>query len=386
MYDIIIKKNLQTQEIMILENGLLTEHIMQNEENENIEGNIYLGIVKNVLPGMQAAFVDIGENKNTFIHLKDILPKVDETIENKRKENKNINEIVRNGMNLLVQVKRSESNKKGAKVSTHISLSGKYVVIMPEVNFVTVSQKIENAAEAEKLKNMVKSLLPKNMGAIIRTAAVGATEKELKDDIDDLNNKWNIILKKSKAQNNAPKLLFKGNDAIDRVLYDFAGKKMQCITVNDQTLYSDIIKRTEKFKNVEVKYDENAGNSFDITKQLEDIENRKIWLKCGGFITIDKTEALTAIDVNSGKYIGNKDLEQTVYTVNKEATIEIAKQLKLRDIGGIVIIDYIDMYDKKDKDDIEQLLKEELKKDRSKTQILGFTKLNLLEMTRKHIN
>ncbi len=333
MYDIIVKKNAKTQEIMILEDDILTEYINQDENNENIEGNIYLGKVKNVLPGMQAAFVDIGENKNTFIHLKDILPKVDEAIENKKDVNININDVVKNGMNLLVQVKRSESNKKGAKVSTHISLSGKYVVVMPGVNFVTVSQKIEDPDEALKLKKIVKNLLPDNMGAIIRTAAMGRTEKELKNDIDYLSNKWDTILKKSKDVSNYPKLLFRGNDTIDRVLLDLAGKKIKSIMVNDKATYSSILKKIEHFESIQVKYDENAGNTSQITKQLENIENRKIWLDCGGFITIDKTEALTAIDVNSGKYTGGKDLEATVYTVNKEATVEIARQLKLRDIG-----------------------------------------------------
>ncbi len=172
MYDIIIKKNEENQEYLLLENGILVERIIQGQNQENIEGNIYLGKVQNVLQGMQAAFVNIGENKNTFIHLKDILPKRDETIKQNAIPNVNIKEVIKPGMPILVQVKRSESNKKGARVSTHICLSGNYVVLMPNTNIITVSQKIASLEECKRLKETIKNVLPEDMGAIIRTSAM----------------------------------------------------------------------------------------------------------------------------------------------------------------------------------------------------------------------
>lgn len=386
MYDIIIRKNKEQQELLLIENGILVERMVQEEAQENIEGNIYLGKVQNVLPGMQAAFVHIGENKNTFIHLKDILPKVDEKSGEKIDNTINIKEIVKPDMPILVQVKRAESNRKGAKVSTHISLSGKYIVLMPNTNFITISQKIENVVECERLKKEVKELLPKETGAIIRTSAMGKKKEELQQDVENLLADWAEIAQKVEKAKEIPTLLYKGNSMIKRMLIDLTDKKIGRIIVNDKATYAEVMELLKQTKDIPVQLEKKDCYNEEIEKQIEESQKRKIWLKCGGFITIDKTEALVAIDVNSGKYIGEKSLEQTIYTVNKEATIEIAKQLKLRDIGGIVIIDYIDMHEEKNKEKIEQLLKEELKKDRSKTQVLGFTKLNLLEMTRKHMS
>lgn len=383
MYDIIINGNKDKKEIYLLENGILVECI---KEQKNIEGNIYLGKVQNVLPGMQAAFVNIGEDKNTFIHLKDILPKIDET-KQKPATNVNIKEIIKPGMKILVQVKRAECNKKGARVSTHISITGKYAVIMPNTNIITVSQKIEEKEEITRLKQIITKLLPENTGAIIRTLAKDKKEEELKEDVENSIKKWNEIEKLSQKSKEVPSLIYESDNTISRILVDINSKQIGNIIVNNKATYEELIDIANKIKidsqkiKLEKTYDE-----YNLEEQIEKIQNRKIWLKCGGFITIDKTEALTAIDVNSGKYVGNKNLEQTVFTVNKEATIEIAKQLKLRDIGGIIIIDYIDMTENENKEKIESILKEELKKDRSKTQVIGFTKLNLLEMTRKHIN
>lgn len=186
-----------------------------------------------------------------------------------------------------------------------------------------------------------------------------------------------------------PKVVYQGQSFIEKLLIDLVDKDIERIVTNDKAVAQEVKKVIKQFKEdrikVELKENENIFDTYDIEQQLEKTTHRKIWLRCGGFITIDKTEALTAIDVNSGKYIGSKDLEQTVFKVNKEASEEIAKQLRLRDIGGIIIIDYIDMSDEKHKREIIEVLEENFKKDRSKTQIVGFSKLNLLEMTRKHM-
>lgn len=381
--------------VALIENGKLIEKYEETDARKRLEGNIYIGRVENVLLGMQAAFVNIGEDKNTFIHIRDIIPKVSNETGNKNEElsKHNIKNYVRVGMPILVQVNRDSTNKKGARVSTNISLSGRFVVIMPNAEFITVSQKIENEKEAKRLKELVSKYIPENYGVIIRTASQGKSAKEIENDIKKVIEKWNKIkesyVNEKDNINFKPQLLYKNDGLISKILLDVIDNNVEKIWVNDKEEYNKILKYVQETNNdkkikVELK-EKDLITMYDLDDQLEQIKNRKIWLKCGGFITIDKTEALTAIDVNSGKYVGNKDLEQTVLKVNKEATIEIAKQLRLRDIGGIIIIDYIDMEKKESKEIIENTLKENLKKDRSKTQVIGFTPLNLLEMTRKHI-
>lgn len=375
--------------IILLENGIMLEKYNENVDNHRLEGNIYLGKVQNVLKGMQAAFVDIGEEKNTFIHLKDILEKVDEKQEdiNQVIQRQDIKEVIKPGDLLIVQIKRDGTNRKGARVSTHLNLPGRYCVLMPKTPFITVSQKIEKEEERTRLTKIVEQALPDDCGAIIRTSALGKQEEEIQKDINSLYLLWEEIEQKAQQQLKAPVLLKRSYGMIQKILIDLVDQNIDKITVNSKQEYQAIAKLVKEMKEpikVELQ-EENLLEIHDIKKQIEKLENRKIWLKCGGFITIDKTEALTAIDVNSGKYTGNQDLEHTVFEVNKEASVEIAKQLRLRDIGGIIIIDYIDMQEEENKEKIIQILKENLKKDRSKTQIVGFSKLNLLEMTRKHM-
>ncbi len=389
MLELIIKRTQKERKIALVENGKLIEYYEETEKDNKNEGNIYIGVAKDIVKGMQVAFVDIGVEKNSLIHLKDILEKKDEKIE-KIDLQQEISKYIKPNQKLLVQIKKDSNEKKGARISTHINLPGKYIVLMPNTNIITVSQKIENAEEQERLIKIVKENVTKGNGAIIRTSAKGKGQ-EVVEDIKKLEAKWNNILQTSeKEKENAPKLLYKSEDTVGKMLMDLTDKSLSKVMVNDSTDYNEIsrIKNENKeYKNLQiiVKGEESIFDIYDLEQQIKKIENRKIWLKCGGFITIDKTEALTAIDVNTGKYTGNKTMEDTVFKVNKEATIEIAKQLRLRDIGGIVIIDYIDMQKEGDKKQIEELLKEELKKDRSKTQVEGFTKLDLMEMTRKHI-
>ena len=240
MYDIIIKESKEKQEILLLENGFLTERILADKSQENIEGNIYIGKVKNVLPGLQAAFVDIGENKNTFIHLKDVLPKVDEANEQYDEKNINIKDVVKPGSMLLVQVRRTESNKKGARVSTHISLSGKYIVLMPNADFITVSQKIEDADECKRLKDILKELLPEKMGAIIRTSAENKPKETLQEDVEKLVKIWKKIEKKAKNSKDVPCLIYEGNDSIKRIFNDLVEKEIRNIVVNNNETYLKI--------------------------------------------------------------------------------------------------------------------------------------------------
>lgn len=381
--------------VALVENGKLVEKYEETEDRKRLEGNIYLGKVENVLLGMQAAFVDIGEEKNTFIHIRDVIPRASNETGNKNEElsKHDIKNYIRVGMPILVQVKRDSTNRKGARVSTHISLSGRFAVVMPDAQFITVSQKIEDKAEINRLKGIAQKCIPQGFGAIIRTAANGKKEEQIIQDIEQIVAKIKAIQNKfrndSQSNNIKPELLYKNDGLVSKILLDVIDNNIDRIWVDDKEEYDKIVNfvnETNNSKKITVELRENdLITMYDLDDQIEDSKNRKIWLRCGGFITIDKTEALTAIDVNSGKYIGSKDLEQTIFKVNKEASIEIAKQLRLRDIGGIVIIDYIDMEKQESKDMIENILKESLKKDRSKTQVIGFTPLNLLEMTRKHM-
>ena len=397
MQEIIINQDKEKNKIVALvENGKLVEKYEEKIGQERLEGNIYLGKVENVLLGMQAAFVDIGTEKNTFIHIKDVIPKASNETGNKNEtlSKYDIKNYIRSSMPILVQVKRDSTNKKGARVSTHISLPGRFIVLMPETEFITISKKIEKEAEKKRLLDIVKNSLPKGYGVIVRTSAQGRSKELVEQDIQKVIQEYKKIQKRAqeleKNEKFEPALLYQNDGIVGKILTDLVDHELIRIVTNQEGIAKEVaqfLKDTglqSKVK-LELQQNENILSIYDIEEQIEKANSRKIWLKCGGFITIDKTEALTAIDVNSGKYIGNKDLEQTVYTVNKEASIEIAKQLRLRDIGGIVIIDYIDMEKQETTQKILETLEEALKKDRSKTQIIGFTPLDLLEMTRKHM-
>ncbi len=384
MKELIINNIEHKRRILLVEDEEVVEAYEEDENEKSIEGNIYIGKVQNILTGLQSAFIDIGEKKNAFIHVKDILPKVDVT-KNEVVKEKNINEIIKPGDPIIVEVKKEPVDHKGPRVSTHISIVGRFIVFMPNANFITVSQKIENKIEKERLKAIVKQYLPEGTGAIIRTVAQGLKEEEIKKDVLNTIQKWQEIT--SKSVENIPQKIYSKGGILKKTIIDLVDSHLDRIVVSDISLKKEvesILKEIEATIQVEVK--EHILQMYTIEKQLKALENRKVWLKCGGFITIDKTEALTAIDVNSGKYIGSQDLEKTVTQVNLEAASEIAKQLRLRDISGIIIVDFIDMQTQEAKNAVMQELILHTQKDRSKVQIEEFTKLNLMELTRKHIN
>ena len=392
MIDILINKKDKNKTIAVVENGKLIEIYEDNinSKHKRNEGNIYTGIIKDIIPGMQAAFIDIGTEKNSFIHVKDVIPQINEKIDKVEimKEPK-IKDVVKINQKLLVQVQKDSNDKKGARTTTHIKLTGKYIILLPQTTIVTISQKIENEVEKERLLKIVKDNLPSNMGCIVRTSAEKQKKENIINEINILYQQWNEIYNNFKKVNKQPQLLYKSPSIVEKIIIDIPNEKINSIIVNDKEDYDEIKKVLNKriAQNIKLILEEKEDivKKYDLEHQIEKTEQRKVWLNCGGFITIDTTEALVAIDVNSGKYIGKSTLEDTIYKVNYEATIEIAKQLRLRDIGGIIIIDYIDMKLEENKEKIEELLKEILKKDRAKTQVEGFTKLNLMELTRKHI-
>ncbi len=389
MKELIINIEEDVQKIFLLEDGILTEKYIDSKYKKRLEGNIYIGKVQNIIPGLQAAFVNVGENRNAFIHLKDVLIKRDVVKENSYDFSEcDIRDVLKVGDPIIVEIKRDSYNKKGARASTHINLPGRYLVLLPNATFVTVSQKIEDSAERERLVDIVKSIIPENMGAIIRTSAVGKEKEELEQDLKGLLAKWEEIISVEFNASDFPKLIYKANEILDKLLVDVMDKGLQKIVVNSKEVQKKILDKLNMWNksDIEVILDNRKlSEYYDLSKQIEVSENRKIWLKSGGFITIDKTEALTAIDVNSAKFIGNDSLEDTALAINKESAIEIAKQIRLRDIGGIIVIDFIDLKNDENKRELMNIFKQELKKERTKIQIEGFTKLNLLELTRKHI-
>ena len=394
MKEIIVNDSNDKRIITVVEDGELVEKYEEYEELHRLEGNIYLGKVTDILEGMQAAFVDIGDDKNAFLHLKDLIPKESNETGNKELDlNKyNIKDYVKVGMPIIVQVKKDKTEKKGAKVSTNLNLAGKFVVLIPNSEFVTISQKIENKEEVKRLTEIVKNIKLKNYGIIIRTSAINATQEQIKDDINEVIDIYNNIIKKSEKeiQNKSVKvkLLYEKGDILKRLLLDIGNQNIDNIIVNNNDTYTyiqELVEINNLQINLKLIEKDNILDMYELEEQIEKLSKRLVWLKCGGFITIDKTEALTAIDVNTGKFIGKENIEKTVLKVNSEATIEIVKQLRTRNLGGIFIIDYIDMDNKEDEKNIQELLIRNLKKDRAKTQVCGFTKLHLLEMTRKQI-
>lgn len=407
MEEIIVERNGNIILVCALENGEIVEKYDFDINNNSTIGNIYVGTVKDIYDGMQASFVDIGLEKNAFLSLKDAMPKVDMAkgniagIEGKSKTDNvvKLSNTLKKGQNLLLQIRKEALDDKGPRVSTHVTLAGNYLVLMPETEIVTVSQKIDDDREKSRLLSIVKSNLPKNYGCIIRTDACGIDNVEIIEDLNkvlalwnEIQTKYEQILKESKGKKKFIQedkdlfeqnhLLYDDNNIAIKIARDMVRKRTKKIYVNDRETYENL-KKLIKEELIEFKENSNFISDFGLTNEFEKINNRKIWLKCGAHIVIDKTEALTAIDVNSSRCIGNEELEKTIFKVNKEAAIEVMKQLRLKDIGGIIIIDYIDMHKQEFKDEILKIMREEQKKDRSKIEIKDFTQLNLVEMTRK---
>ena len=384
MKELIVCNRNDRKLIGLLEEEELVELYEEDDDNRSIEGNIYVGKIQNVIVGLQSAFVNIGEKRNAFIHVKDVLPKLDIT-KQEQSEYPPISKLVKSGMPIIVEVKKEAVDKKGPRLSTHITITSRLIVYMPNSEFITISQKIEDEKERKRLKSIVEKYLPKGTGAIIRTTAEGKSEDDIKKDIEYIVNKWERI--QNKSVDKVPQLIYDKGGILRKTIVDLVDAKLDKIVVNNKV-------DCEKIKNIadeigvdiEVALDEEILSRYNLEKQIKSAVNQKVWLKNGGFINIDKTEALVAIDVNSGKYIGKKDVEQTITQVNLEAANEIAKQIRLRDISGIIVIDFIDMQKQEDKDKIIAEMKKAIKKDRSKVQIEDFTKLNLMEITRKHIN
>ncbi|MCM8900333.1 Rne/Rng family ribonuclease [Caldicoprobacter algeriensis] len=381
--------------VAVLEDGDLVEFYMEDDEKQGLVGNIYRGRVVNVLPGMQAAFVDIGLEKNAFLYAGDI--NVDNTVfdfgdKNNGKVIKDISlrDIIREGQEITVQILKEPMGTKGARVTTHITLPGRYVVLMPTLNYVGVSRRIEDEEERQRLRRIAEAIKPENMGIIVRTAARGKQPEDLMPDIEVLCRLWEGIKEREK-QGEVPRLLHKDESLLYRTVRDIFCSDVDRLIINDYHHYQKVIELLKAISPSlvdRVEYADAQRNLFEIygiEAKIEKAIQKKVWLKSGGYIVIDVTEALTVIDVNTGKFVGKASLEDTAFRTNLEAAEEIAHQIRLRDIGGIIIIDFIDMAEEEHKKKVLEVLEQALKKDRTKTNLVGLTGLGLVELTRKKV-
>ncbi len=400
--------------VALLEDGTIAELYIKRRDDADIAGNIYKGRVQRVLPGMQAAFVDIGLSQAAFIYVNDILPvdytqfeRIFEADDDEAGEedlppeeeeappppaprNHHIEDLLTEGQEILVQVSKGPMGTKGSRVTTYISLPGRFLVLMPTSDHVGVSRRIEEEAERTRLRDLVLNLRRDNVGYIVRTAAEGVEESKLLYEMAFLRNLWEAIQEKFKTAS-TPSRLHQELTVSLRAVRDLLLNEAERVVIDSRKGYDAIRSFLDTFmpslKDSVTLYEgtEPIFDAYNLEGDISRALKRKVWLKSGGYIIIEQTEALVAVDVNTGRYVGKHNLEETILKTNLEAVKEIAYQIRLRDIGGIIIIDFIDMEKKSNQEKVYNALKEAVKKDRSKTHILPMSELGLMQMTRKRV-
>ncbi|MDX1706293.1 ribonuclease G [Pseudidiomarina sp.] len=376
--------------VALIENGILQEIHIERQAKRGLVGNIYVGKVSRVLPGMQAAFVDIGLDKAAFLHASDIVTHIEqvEEITARSAPAPDIARLVRPGQQILVQVVKDPLGTKGARLTTDITIPSRYMVLMPQSPHVGISQRIEDEAERDRLKRAAEPYCDADGGFIVRTAAEGASDDELQRDAAFLRRLWDTIQKRRKGMRKIG-LVYEDLNLSCRILRDFVGDQIERIRVDSKLTYDLLSEFVAEFipelsKALEYYVGERPiFDLFDVENEVQRALDRKVDLKSGGSIIIDQTEAMTTIDINTGGFVGHRNLEETIFNTNIEATQAIARQLRLRNLGGIIIIDFIDMQSADHRRRVLHSLEQALAKDRAKNSINGFTTLGLVEMTRK---
>jgi len=396
--------------VALLENGTLAEIFYERDHGLGIVGNIYNGRVVKVLPGMDAAFVDIGLDKAAFLYVADVRSEedqdpfmpadevagVDEEFVIATDEldealpTPQIDDLLKEGQEILVQVSREPIGTKGARITTYNSLPGRYLVLLPTVDHVGISRKIEDEDERQRLKDLVTEIKPEGMGLIVRTVSEGKLRAELQHDLEFLVKLWeNINLKKEKTK--SLNLVYQDLRLVQRIIRDLYSDEIDRVVIDSDECYHDLkdfianylpglVCELERYTGIQPIF-----QAYDIEIEVNKALERKVWLKSGGYIVVESTEALTAIDVNTGRFVGKKNLEDTILKTNLEAAKEIAFQLRLRNIGGIIIIDFIDMEKKNHRERVNVALEEALKRDKAKSNVLKISELGLVEMTRERV-
>ncbi|HYB71512.1 MAG TPA: Rne/Rng family ribonuclease [Candidatus Bathyarchaeia archaeon] len=406
---IVVNAGVTETRLAVQDGNLLTELYIERADRRSIVGNIYKGVVTNVLPGMQAAFVDIGLSKDAFLYAGDYTANLgesdrpgdveDETAdvdvgdgeaEPRREAVAPIEEMLRKGQEVLVQVAKESLGTKGARVTSFVSIPGRYIVYMPQAHHVGVSRRIHDDAERDRLRAIVKDLPPPPGGFIVRTVAEGKGQEELAADVHFLTRLWGQVQARFESAK-APALLHEEMDVTFRVVRDLFSPEIDEFLVDSDAAYQKCLQfatsLVPQLASRVRKWDKDTPifEATGIEREIDKALRRRVWLKSGGYIVIDHTEALVAIDVNSGKYVGKRDFEETVLKINMEAVTEVVRQIRLRDLGGIIIIDFIDMERPEHRDQVFKALKRVLADDKARTNVLEISELGLVEMTRKRV-
>ncbi|MBI4824614.1 MAG: Rne/Rng family ribonuclease [Nitrospirae bacterium] len=403
---ILINVTREEMRVALLEGGQVVEFYLERKRDASLVGNIYKGRVIKILPGMRSAFVDIGLGKSAFLYVADIRTDIEEDFAKFLEEEKihaielyppksrhdlHIDELIQEGQEILVQVAKDPIGTKGARVTSYITIPGRYLVLMPNVEHVGVSRRIENEEERARLKSIVETLRPKGFGLIVRTVSELSEQEELKRDLEFLIHVWEDIQRKKDNATTTPSLLYSDLDLSLRSVRDLMGQDVDRLIIDSasefdhikefvNTYFPKLSTKIQLYEAEEPIFDA-YGIEVDISRAL----GRRIWLKSGGYIVIDHTEAMAVIDVNTGKFVGKEDLEDTILKTNLEAVKEIAYQIRLRNIGGIIIIDFIDMEKLENRQKVFNAFSEAMAKDRSKNTISHISELGLIQMTRKRV-
>ena len=375
-------------QIAVLEDNVLVEHYVARATQGSIAGNIYLGKVQNVLPGMEAAFIDIGQPRNAVLYVGEVMHETEDELEGNAQPK--IEQVLNAGQSVLVQVTKDPMGSKGARLTTEISLAGRYVVLVPRGTGLGISRRLDDG-ERQRLRDIARRLKPESYGLIVRTAGEGATEEELTRDVGRLTRLWEEIDGRM-AKASAPQEIYVEPDLVIRVIRDHFSKEFARLVVEDKDTYERVhayVQAVDPDFLDRVSLHTGPLSLFEaenVVQQLKKALERRVWLPSGGQLVIDRTEALTVIDVNTARFVGRKSLEDTVLKNNLEAAAEVVRQLRLRDIGGIIIIDFIDMILERNRELVLKTLRRELDRDRTKTQVIGISPLGLVEMTRKNVS
>ena len=399
--EIVINSTKHESRIAVLDEGQVVELWIERTRHRTIVGNIYKGRVTKVLPGMQSAFVDLGLERDAFLYVSDVLEDLEEYQDESAADDLHIDEVphraetsisdlLREGQEIVVQVSKDTIAGKGARITSHVTLPGRFLVYMPTVNHVGVSRRIEDEAERTRLKEMLERIRPPGGGFIVRTAGEQREEEEFRADLKYLTELWEQIRRRGEKAS-APTAIHHDLDLVLRTIRDVLSPEFKIVWVDSVDEYQRIVEFLDQIQPQLVsrvrlyRRDEPIFDEFGIEPEIAKALKSKVWLKSGGYIVINQTEALVAIDVNTGKYVGKKNLEETVFRTNLEAAKEIVRQIRLRDLGGIIVLDFIDMEDLGNRARLFEALDGEIKKDRSKTKILQISEFGLIEMTRKRV-
>jgi ribonuclease G len=406
--ELIINARPHETRVALVENGTVVELYVKRGSEQELVGNVYLGRVLRVLPGMQAAFVDIGIDKPAFLYVTDVyndfhhweqimLQEADdnsiEPVTSLRTRflkgyDINIEGLLQEGQDILVQVSKEPLGTKGARLTSHITLPGRHLVFMPTVDHIGISRRIEDEKERARLKKIMQEVRPPGAGFIVRTVSEREPQEKLKSEMEFLTRLWTNIQKR-KETSSSPSLLHKELTITLRAVRDLFTREIDRLVIDSRQEYQWIMGFIATFApNLRYSVELYEGrepifDAYGIEMEINRALEKKIWLKSGGYIVIESTEALTAIDINTGSYVGKRNLEETIVKTNLEAVKEIAYQIRLRNIGGLIVIDFIDMHREADKERVFLALKEALEKDRTKTTVLKMSELGLIEMTRK---